>query len=149
MKWVPVSLSLARYAIDEEPKTANGDRIHFVEEDRLICIGCGEFDVLFDKSIGRVTSLIHDGKEMLAKPIGLELFRAPTDNDRPRANAAWYAWGLDKLEQNTHECGIYKSADDYVTLFCDFSLGRTRQRTGHARERIHHRFERWLSQLRV
>lgn len=60
---------------------------------------------------------------MLAKPIDFELFRAPTDNDRPRANAAWYAWGLDKLEQNTHECGIYKKDDDYVTLFCDLSLG--------------------------
>ena len=118
---------LGAVCLDEEPKTANGDRIHFVEEDRLICIGCGEFDVLFDKSIGRVTSLMHDGKEMLAKPISLELFRAPTDNDRPRANAAWYAWGLDKLEQNTHECGIYKKDDDYVTLFCDLSLGARAQ----------------------
>ena len=114
---------LGSVCLDEEPKTANGGKMSLVEEDHFIVIDCGELCVLFDKSTGRVTSLVHDGKEMLAKPIDFELFRAPTDNDRPRANAAWYAWGLDKLEQNTHECGIYKKDDDYVTLFCDLSLG--------------------------
>ena len=109
---------LGSVCLDEEPKTANGGKMSLVEEDHFIEIDCGELGVLFDKSTGRVTSLVHDGKEMLAKPIDFELFRAPTDNDRPRANAAWYAWGLDKLEQNTHECGIYKKDDDYVTLFC-------------------------------
>ncbi len=113
---------------DTAPIRAASGKLAFVEEEHFIEITCGEMSVLFDKSIGKITGIVHDGKEMLAKPLELELFRAPTDNDRPNANQTWYPWGLDKLEQSTYESGLYKTAEDYVTLFVELSLAAPSKR---------------------
>lgn len=119
---------LGSVCCDTLPTVANGGKMNVLEEDHFIEITCGELCVLFDKAIGKLVSIVHDGKEMLAKPVELELFRAPTDNDRPHAGQTWYPWGLDKLEQTTYACGIYKSDAEYVTLYADFSLAAPAKR---------------------
>lgn len=114
---------LGSVCADEAPEKAVCGKLAYVEEDHFIEISCGEMSVLFDKSIGKLTSIVHDGKEMLASPIELEMFRAPTDNDRPKANSDWNNWGLFHLRQNALEGGVYKKADDYVTLYALLSIG--------------------------
>lgn len=44
----------------------------------------------FSKVIGNISSIIKDGKELLAEPVKLTAWRAPTDNDRKIKNN----WGL-------------------------------------------------------
>ena len=108
--------------LDEQPAPAFTDKVAYAEEDHFIEITCGELCVLFDKAQGKITGMVHDGKQMLASPIALNLFRAPTDNDRNLANQTWFPWGLNRLAQKTYDCGIYKAADDFVTLYVDLSL---------------------------
>ena len=55
-----------------------------------------------DEATGRVVSLRHRGREFLAGPLTVELWRAPTDNDDnlwgdQRLAASWRAVGLDRL----------------------------------------------------
>ena len=114
---------LGSVCLDTEPETPNFGAVSCTETDPYIEIACGELCVLFDKSQGKITNLVHNGKEMLASPICINLWRAPTDNDRPQTGKQWYAWGLDRLTQKTYDCGVYKSDEDYVTLYADIALG--------------------------
>ena len=61
----------------------------------------GETTFTVDKETGALTSLVLDGKELLATPITLSLFRPATDNDNRDKNGArlWRKVGLDNLTQ--------------------------------------------------
>ena len=61
----------------------------------------GETTFTVDKETGALTSLALDGKELLATPITLSLFRPATDNDNRDKNGArlWRKAGLDNLTQ--------------------------------------------------
>ena len=61
----------------------------------------GETTFTLDKETGALTSLALDGKELLATPITLSLFRPATDNDNRDKNGArlWRKVGLDNLTQ--------------------------------------------------
>ena len=61
----------------------------------------GETTFTVDKETGALTSLALDGKELLATPITLSLFRPATDNDNRDKNGArlWRKVGLDNLTQ--------------------------------------------------
>ena len=54
-----------------------------------------------DKNTGALSSLTLDGKELLAAPITLSLFRPATDNDNRDRNGArlWRKAGLNNLTQ--------------------------------------------------
>ena len=55
----------------------------FAEENESAIILSGEnFRYTFDKHYGTFTSLVKNGKELLADRVRLTLYRAPTDNDR-------------------------------------------------------------------
>ena len=61
----------------------------------------GETTFTVDKQTGALTSLNLDGKELLATPLTLSLFRPATDNDNRDKNGArlWRNAGLDNLTQ--------------------------------------------------
>ena len=61
----------------------------------------GETAFTVDKQTGALTSLNLDGKELLATPLTLSLFRPATDNDNRDKNGArlWRNAGLDNLTQ--------------------------------------------------
>ena len=61
----------------------------------------GETAFVVDKNTGALSSLTLDGKELLAAPITLSLFRPATDNDNRDRNGArlWRKAGLNNLTQ--------------------------------------------------
>lgn len=67
--------------------------------------------VTFDRETGCIVSFIIDGQELLAEPITVCLYRAPTDNDRGgtagRSYAArWKEAGLDRLRVIPGSCKV-------------------------------------------
>ena len=59
-----------------------GDALSVAEDDLTICI-CGEgFAYTFSKLTGLWSSLVSEGREVLDRPMEMNLWRAPTDNDR-------------------------------------------------------------------
>ncbi|MEW6745392.1 MAG: glycoside hydrolase family 2 TIM barrel-domain containing protein [Planctomycetota bacterium] len=89
-----------------------------VEEgsDELTVSGA-RFRVSIGNGSGMITSLVYDGKELLAEgaglPAGLELdiFRAPTDNDKYLA-PRWRALGLDRPERSlVHRSDMFGNAE--------------------------------------
>ncbi|WP_455586765.1 glycoside hydrolase family 2 TIM barrel-domain containing protein [Bacteroides sp.] len=61
----------------------------------------GTTEFVVDKTTGALTSLKLDGKELLATPVTLSLFRPATDNDNRDKNGSklWREAGLDALTQ--------------------------------------------------
>ena len=74
----------------------------------------GETAFTVDKETGALTSLALDGKELLATPITLSLFRPATDNDNRDKNGArlWRKAGLDNL---THKVTSLKEGKNTTT----------------------------------
>ena len=109
--------------IDQEmPESPFEKKTEYFEDEGFVEIDCDELSVYFDKAHGRICSIVHDGREMLAEPIRINMWRAPTDNDR-NIRHEWQKTGFDKLVQITHDCGVYKATDQYVTLYAYLTLG--------------------------
>ena len=114
---------LGSVTFDEPDETVSlPSKVEYTEDGGFIEIVCAELCVIFDKNSGKIVRIVHDGKEMIDRPVNFNLWRAPTDNDRPMANGTWLPWGLDHIEQKVYDCGVYKADDDYVTLFADVAL---------------------------
>ena len=62
----------------------------------LITITGNRFKCVFSKSQGTLTGYAYDGTAMISKPLLLNTFRLPTDNDGRRTES-WDAMGLRKL----------------------------------------------------
>ena len=60
------------------------------EDKRYIYIDGNGFNYIFDKVYGSLTSMKKQEKELLAQPVKLTVWRAPTDNDRKIK----YRWGM-------------------------------------------------------
>lgn len=96
--------------------------VECVEDEQYVEISSGELCVLFEKASGKIASIVHDGREMLAAPISLNLWRAPTDNDQPQKGDWINNHRLHRLEQKVYDCKIAETTDDHVTLFIDLAL---------------------------
>ena len=88
----------------------------------------GEYKVIFGESVatvsrktGLITSLIHEGKEMLSSPVTPEIWRAPTDNDR-RIKHKWIKEGYDRAGVKCYATSA-ESLDGSVVVKSDISLG--------------------------
>lgn len=85
-------------------KLVNKGRLKIRDEEKSLSISGRIFSAAWDKSSGALTSLIYDGKEILAhssdypiQPI-TQVFRAPTDNDKSFGNwlaKDWKSHGMD------------------------------------------------------
>jgi len=65
-------------------------------------IRCGDTAYKVDKASGEVSSVIVRGEEILKQPIKVNIFRAPTDNDR-NIISRWQSQGFDDAEPVARE----------------------------------------------
>ena len=79
----------------------------------------GETAFVVDKNTGALSSLTLDGKELLAAPITLSLFRPATDNDNRDRNGArlWRKAGLNNLTQKVVSLKEEKTSQRSVLRF--------------------------------
>ena len=62
----------------------------------ILTVTAGETSYGFDTVSGMPVSMVHEGREYLARPAAFSVWRAPTDNDRYIRNS-WQSEGLDRL----------------------------------------------------
>ena len=108
---------------DEEDSSADSAEydLEYGEDDRYIEICCGETSYRFDKSIGAICEIVHEGKAMICEPAVFTVWRAPTDNDR-YIKDKWIDFGFDKAVQNAYSAGLAERCDDHITLFADITV---------------------------
>ncbi len=95
-------LSVSRYEVCLKK---SGSRAVFKEEPLFITVTAGNTQYTVSRRQGTVTSIKRSGKELLAKPMEWNFFRAPTDNDTMKGD--WYRAHL----------------NDYVTKVYSTSVG--------------------------
>ncbi len=91
-------------------------------EGSAIVISTQDTRYTVDKNSGRITSLCHNGTELLATPIDLTIWRAPTDNDR-KIKKDWLEDRFDRTAIRCYSCAVREERADAVTVSADLSLG--------------------------
>ena len=94
---------------DFERRAASGTVT--VEESNVAITVKGEhFRAAFSKSLGTLSGYQYDGVLMMSKPLLLNVFRLPTDNDG-RQTASWDAMGLRSLSVKCTSADVVTSSD--------------------------------------
>ena len=106
---------------EEEENPLCKNRLEYGEDERYIEICCGETCYRFDKVLGTICEIVHDGKSMIEEPLTVEIWRAPTDNDRYIAEK-WYDAGYDKVITKVYESGLAQRGEDFISLYAKISL---------------------------
>ena len=90
------------------------------EEERYIIISGKNFSYRYDKTVGSFSSMIFEGRELLDKPMNLNIWRAPTDNDR-KQKLEWMAAHYDRAITRAYMTRSL-AADSEVRIHSDVSI---------------------------
>ena len=96
--------------------------LEYGEDERYAEICCGETCYRFDKVLGTIDSIVHEGKTMLSEPMSLTVWRAPTDNDQ-YDRIKWEDMGFDKFVATVYGAGLAERTEDHITMYADLALG--------------------------
>ncbi len=87
------------------------DPLTIEESSSLLTITGSHFRVVFSKSRGQLNSYAYDDQTLISKPLQLNAFRLPTDNDGRQAES-WDNMGLRKLTPKGISTEVTPSADN-------------------------------------
>ncbi len=102
----------------KEAEPAEGLRIE--KDPRRIVISGPDFRYAFDPFAAAFTDITRNGRTMIAAPVTLEIWRAPTDNDRV-VRSLWERAGFDRAKVRVYEADACVE-DGKAVLKVHFSL---------------------------
>ena len=88
--------------------------------ERYLIVFSRDFTYRYDKTVGSFCSMVFKGRELLDKPISLNIWRAPTDNDR-KLKLEWMAAHYDKAITRAYMTRTL-AADSEVRIHSDVSI---------------------------
>ncbi|MDO5539236.1 MAG: glycoside hydrolase family 2 TIM barrel-domain containing protein [Eubacteriales bacterium] len=90
------------------------------ENDSCIVLKGERFQYSIDKRTGLFASMEYEGMEQIKRPMELNIWRAPTDNDM-YIKSEWYRARYDKTSVRAYDSNIEKG-DGYVRIHCHMSM---------------------------
>ena len=90
------------------------------ETERDVILTAKDFTYIYDKFKGSFRSMVFHGQELLNKPMNLNIWRAPTDNDR-KLKLHWMAAHYDKAVTRAYRTH-YVAADSEIRIHSDVSI---------------------------
>ena len=93
---------------------------NFTESEKEIYITGENFRYTYDKIRGEFVSLVHNNTTLISEPIGFNVWRAPTDNDR-NLRLNWEKAGYNRHTVRVYECAVEKT-EDVVKIKTTLSL---------------------------
>ncbi len=113
----PTAALCALLAAESAPAPAAAWR----EDDRRLYIEGQGFTYTLDKRTGLFESLVLHGRALLDRPMELNVWRAPTDNDRV-VKEMWYAAGYDRMATRAYTVQAAQAADGGVEVAVSASM---------------------------
>lgn len=104
--------------LEKEPETLLG--VEVTEDDRFLTIKGERFLYEFHKQKGMFSKLQYDNKTLLEKPMEVNIWRAPTDNDS-RIKEEWLRARYDHAEERAYDC-VWERSDSAISIRCSMSL---------------------------
>ena len=108
-------------SVKEEKSAIKSAAPEFTDGDRFVKIDCGNIVYTFDKPYGRISSVVCGGREMLAEPVKIEIWKAHGYNQLGTADDRRSA-AMQAAVQKTYGAEIEKCAD-FVKITCPVSIG--------------------------
>lgn len=100
----------------------DGETLRITEKEALLTIDGFDFRHVFDLDQGSFTSITKHGVEMIHKPLGFNIWRAPTDNDR-KVKRQWMEEGYDRAQPHIYEAAVAAQGENFVEIRVAYSLG--------------------------
>lgn len=101
-------------------KEPTEDSIAVAEGDRYITVSAANFTYRYDKFKGAFDKMTFHGRKLLDRPMDLNIWRAPTDNDR-KLKLHWMAAHYDKAVTRAYKTH-FVAADSEVRIHSDVSI---------------------------
>ena len=101
-------------------KEATEASIRVEEGNRYLTISAANFSYQYDKFTGMFSKMTFEGKQLLDKPMDLNIWRAPTDNDR-KLKQHWMAARYDRAVTRAYRTH-FVAADSEVRIHSDVSI---------------------------
>ena len=120
-----IQLEVANVVDDEKEETDSllAFTPELIEDDRFFTLSAGETSITIEKAKGHITRIVHEGKNLLEKPIKFNFWRAPTDNDAHHKRE-WQHHGLDELQYDCRSCEITSKTDKEIVIKSEFSVAK-------------------------
>lgn len=103
-----------------EHLNVTGTKIQAEENDSCIVLRGGDFCYYLDKRTGLFTKLVYGGRNQIEKPVEVNIWRAPTDNDM-YIKKEWYRARYDKTFARAYDAVVEKK-EHSVSVHCPMSL---------------------------
>ena len=97
----------------KEASLVSSEAPEVVETDDLVVISGTSFRYTYDKHLAAFVSMVKDGKAYLTSPLSLNIWRAPTDNDRV-VRMKWERVGYDRMMLRAYKTQVQKRKDRVV-----------------------------------
>ena len=108
-------------SVEVEKEKATLAAPSFEEGRRFVKIDCGNVVYTFDKPYGRISSVVYNGKEMLAQPVQIEIWKSHGYNQLGEAEDRRSA-AMQAAVQKTYSATVTAEAD-CVKIACPVSIG--------------------------
>ena len=99
----------------------SNQNIHVEQTDAYVFVKGTNFRYVLDKRTGLFTKLEVNGTDIMKKPMEVNIWRAPTDNDM-YIKLEWYRARYDKTSVRAYET-VIESCDMGVKIHCNMSMG--------------------------
>ena len=113
---------VCRMAPPELKKRRRIGNVEVTSDKDSVRIGIGKISYVFDRLTGNLISICKGGEERLLGPVKLNVWRAPTDNDRVIKHQ-WYANGFNRLKQKCYSFELEKADKNEAVIKVSVSLG--------------------------
>lgn len=126
-------------AVAPSRNTSGKTAFSLFETDFDFLVTDGEIVYRVDKTRGLLASINHGGKELLASPVVLNVWRAPTDNDR-KIRRDWEAELMQIADTRCDGCTVTENTPDRIVIRSLLTLGAPTRRPL-MRGTVEYRFE--------
>jgi len=115
-RWAPCGYEVAHAQFEVRGRAAAGagapapcgSSLSVTEDADAVRISGDEFDIVFDRFRGTIASWEHEGTQLLAGGPRVQLWHAPTDNER-RLKLEWFDVGYDRLRTRVAQVALHET----------------------------------------
>ncbi len=110
--------------VKENVKLSGMNPLVLAESNLSVLITGTDFYYVLDKKTGMFSELIYNGVRLICNQPRLNIWRAPTDNDR-NIRRAWEDAGFERIVPHIYSVSINRCHERKATVVCSYSLGGT------------------------
>ena len=96
------------------------EKLHITEDDRFLVIYNDRFRYSFNKLTGLFAEMVLGGKPLITRPMEINIWRAPTDNDR-KYKLEWMRAFYDRTVTRSYSSS-YETDENGIMICCEFSV---------------------------